>query len=108
MGYKQQVKLVNGGKNLIFTIEFLPWNWTEGSISINIDLKDSRNLVIPKRKIQELKNRPEVWRPSDGKNKYFFIKALEPVYNYVKAIELTPLDVGLFDNIEQMIRNLFK
>ena len=103
--YKKEIELTNSDKKIIFFIEILPWNWNDGSLLVKIDLKDTKNILLPKKRIKQIQTTPQIWTP--GNDKFILMKALEPVSTYIKIMELTTNDVGLFDNIGQLIKNLF-
>lgn len=105
-GIKKEFELKHKKKQLTFSVEYKPWLWSDASIAVEFDVIDSRNLVIPKRKIGKGAVYHSVWKPTDSK--FWYVKNLEPVGKYLKALELTPMDVSLFDNLEQVAKNLFK
>ena len=107
-GQKKTFTLTSGNKSLELDIEISPWLWTDGSLQLEYFLTESKNLVIPKRKIEDSirGQNVKIWKP--GANTWWFIEATQPIMSCMKAIELTPVDVSLFDNIEQTIKNLIK
>lgn len=104
LGSKRLYTVKSGKKSVAFSIDVKPWLWQDGSVEVQIKLEESKNLVVPRRKIEKRTPRSAVWRP--GASVYWFIDAFEPARNYLKALELTALDVGLFDNMEQAVKNL--
>jgi hypothetical protein len=107
LGKKYEYTFKNGKKSLVFSVDISPWLWTDGSVKMQVELIKTKNLVVPRRKIEDRTPDPMVYRP-DTSSKYWFFEALEPMSNYLKVIELTPLDVGLFDNVEAALKNILK
>lgn len=105
-GQKRIIELTHDKKYLEFSIFFKEWLWDDASVQAKYELLKTKNLVIPKRKIERGKNTHYIWRP--GESNYWFIKFMGPVTKYIKAVELTPVDVGLFSTLEQAAKNLLK
>lgn len=103
-GQKRLIELVHDKRKLSFTMMIKPWLWQDGSVQVEFDLVKTKNIVIPKRKILRGQKMHAVWRP--GESDFWFIRTMEPVTQYIKAIELTMLDVSLFDNLEQAAKKL--
>jgi hypothetical protein len=106
LGQKWKWTITHRGKMIAFSMEIEPWLWQDASVLVRLKLEDTRNLVIPSRKIEPKPPQSQIWRP--GSDSWWFIKAFEPAQKYMKALQLTPVDVSLFDNLESAAKNLLK
>lgn len=103
-GAKREVRLTNGNKVMIFTIEAMPWLWEEGSVAIEIKLKSTQSLSIPRSKIKD--EAYKVFQPKF--DTITFLTNTDIIWYYVDVIELTPFDVSLLDNITSTLERIFK
>jgi hypothetical protein len=103
-GIKKHYHISVGKRSLDFSIKVRPWLWKDGSILVELAFEDSKNLVIPKRRLQKMKIKPKVWKPED--NAFWLIETMEPIAKYLKAVEMTPVDVSLFSTLESAFEEL--
>lgn len=103
-GQRRIITLTEDDKMLKFAIDLVPWRWENGSVEISFMLLETKNLVVPRRKIDELPPKVALWEP--GKSDYWFLQALEPVMRYQKILSLDVADVGLLQNLEMILKNL--
>jgi hypothetical protein len=97
-------EITSGKRHLEFLVKVRPWLWKDGSILVELNYLTSKNLVIPKRKLEAMKIRPRVWKP--GENAFWLIETMEPIASYLKVVEMTPVDVSLFDTLESAFDEL--
>jgi hypothetical protein len=95
---RKEYEIKAGKRSLNFVVTVKPWLWRDGSILVELKFLSSKNLVIPRRKLERMKIRPRVWKP--GENAFWLIETMEPIASYLKAVEMTPVDVSLFDTLE--------
>lgn len=107
IGTKRIIQLTNGSKILEASVDVVPWLWSDGSLQLTFILENAKNLVIPSGKLKERSGKVEVWRPDTSAN-YWIIDAFAPISFWLKAIELTAVDVGIMDNMQSLIQNLLK
>lgn len=103
-GAKKEITLTNGSKSLVFTIEAMPWLWGDGSVAIEVKLKSTQALSIPRSKIKQGSH-------TVFQSKYdtvTFLTNTDTIWHYVDVIELTPFDVSLLDNITSTVERIFK
>jgi len=104
-GVLRRYTLANGNKKLVFDILVHQWLWTERTLWVEFKFVEGKNLVIPSKKI-EPKKYAAIWE-YDYSVIYFLQKSY-PVHSYIQITELTPLDVGLFDNIQSTMGKILK
>lgn len=106
VGKKTMITLTHKNKTIKFTVEILPWLWTNGSIKVIFNLVDTKNVLVPKKRLGGGKEIVKVWRP--GSSRWWFIESFAPIRNYLKALEVTPVDIGLFDTVELAAEKLLE
>jgi len=104
-GVYKHYTLSNGNKKLYFRILIRDWSWSDKTFWVEIAFVDGKNLSIPIRSIKR-KSYARVWR--HDYNIFYFIQRTSIIQEFIRLIELTPLDVGLFDTIQNMIEKMFK
>jgi len=102
-GIKNLCTLRNGNKWLRFSVEVYPWIWSEGTLFVLIKYEDSKKLAVPTKFILP-KEQGAVWKPNF--NVFFLLTNTESVLRYIQSIELTALDVGLFQTIQKAVEKL--
>ena len=106
LGQKRLFTVTHRNKSVAWSVEIEPWLWQDASVLVKLKLEEARGLVIPSRKIEDKAPQSQIWRP--GVDIWWFIKTFEPALKYMKALQLTPVDVGLFDSLEAAAKNLLK
>ena len=104
LGLKKEYTLKNKEKELTFYVEARPWLWSDGTLWLEIEFKDGKKLVIPKNMVKP-KSQGNIWKPDF--DPITFLQNTTAVANYISAIEMTLMDVGLFDSMKAVARNFF-
>ena len=103
-GIKREVTLQNGKKELTFTVEARPWQWTDGTVYVEIELQDARRIVVPKKLIRP-KTQGRIFKP--GFDLIYFLNHTDSVANYISAVEATIVDQGLIGSTKAFAEQLF-
>ena len=104
-GKKKEITLTNGRAKIVYTIEVRPWLWSDKTVFVEVEFKDAKKLNIPKNLIKP-KIQGSIWKYNY--DPIFFLTNTNSVVNYIQAVELTPMDVSLFDSIKVAAENIFK
>lgn len=104
-GIKKEYLFKNKNKEISFTIEARPWLWEDGTVWVEIIFKDAKNLVVPKSKIKK-KSQGAIYKPNY--DPIYFLTNTDTLVSYIQLLELTPLDVSLFDSVTAALENLIK
>lgn len=104
-GRRKLYSLKNGSAMITFAVDVRPWRWENGSLFVEFSFVDSNNLLIPKRKIPRSKG--SVWPSNKLSDPFFFLDKTGIVSSFIDIVELTKLDVSLFDTIDVLIKDVF-
>lgn len=102
-GVKNEIQLSKDKKRLSVTVDVYPWLWSDGSMWIEYEFKSASRLAIPSARVTPRK-KGYLW--TSGITGIDFYKKTDIMNRYVKIMNLTAADVGLFDNILSAVERL--
>lgn len=103
LGRKERYVLTNGSSSITFSIDVQPFLWSDATLQVITELEETKRLAFPSKHLKPIKH-VKVWKP--GWSPITFLQNTEPVLRYIQAVEMTPLDLSLFDTVQVALDNL--